>query len=169
VDRLQLAPGRHQVKFVAHQPTGRTGMVVLDVDVPNFSRDPVSLSGIVLATDLALPQTVLKRDEAMLKVLGGAYPTARRSFSQNDRLTVYVESYTTGKARLTETVASIERVGRGGRREPQMTPIITDPQRVAYRRQFSLRDFEPGDYVLTIEARAGKETAAKHVAFRVTQ
>ena len=167
VDRLQLAPGRHQVKFVAHQPGGRTGMVVLDVDVPNFTRAPVSVSGIVLGADLELPQTVLKRDESMMKVMAGAYPTARRSFSVAERLTVYVEAYTTGKTRLAETVASISRVGRPGRREPALTPIITEPQRVAYRRVFPLKDFEPGDYVLTVEARAGKDTAARQVPFTV--
>ncbi|HET9362077.1 MAG TPA: VWA domain-containing protein, partial [Vicinamibacterales bacterium] len=69
VDRLQLAPGRHQVKFVAHQPTGQTGMVLVDVDVPKFSDAPLSMSGVVLASFLELPQTAVKRDDPLLRLL----------------------------------------------------------------------------------------------------
>jgi hypothetical protein len=45
VDWLSLPRGRHQVRFAVHQPNGKTGMVVGDVEVPDFADTPVSMSG----------------------------------------------------------------------------------------------------------------------------
>jgi VWFA-related protein len=167
VDRLQLAPGRHQVKFVAHQPTGQTGMVVVDVDVPKFSDSPLSMSGIVLASFLELPQTALKRDDPVLRILGGAYPTARRSFLRNDRLVVYLEVYTSGRTRLTGTVATIARVNQGRARPLDLPRIIDEPNRAVFRRFVPLREYEAGDHVLTAEATAGRETVSRQVPFTI--
>jgi hypothetical protein len=169
VDRLQLPPGRHQVKFVAHQPTGQTGMVLADVDVPKFSDLPLSMSGVVLASFPELPQTAVKRDDPLLRFLGGAYPTARRSFGRNDRLIAYVEVYTNGKTRLTETVASIARVNQSRTRTLDLPRINNEPQRAVFRRFVPLREYEAGDYVLTVEAKAGRETVSRQVPFTITE
>jgi VWFA-related protein len=169
VDRLQLAPGRHQVKFVAHQPTGQTGMVVVDVDVPKFSDAPLSMSGVVLASFLELPQTAVKRDDPLLRVLGSAYPTAKRSFPRNDRLVVYLEVYTNGKTRLTDTVATIAGVNSRRTRSLDLPRIIDEPQRAAFRRFVPLREYEAGNYVLSIEANAGREKVSRQVPFTIRE
>jgi hypothetical protein len=169
VDRLQLAPGRHQVKFVAHQPTGQTGMVVVDVDVPKFSDAPLSMSGVVLASFLELPQTAVKRDDPLLRVLGSAYPTAKRSFPRNDRLVVYLEVYTNGKTRLTDTVATIVGVNSRRTRSLDLPRIIDEPQRAAFRRFVPLREYEAGNYVLSIEANAGREKVSRQVPFTIRE
>jgi VWFA-related protein len=169
VDRLQLPPGRHQVKFVAHQPSGQTGMVLVDVDVPKFSDSPLSMSGVVLASFLELPQTAVKRDDPVLRILSGAYPTAQRSFLRNDRLIVYLEVYTNGKTRLTDTVATIAGVNRGRTRTLDLPRIVDEPQRAGFRRFVPLRDYEAGDYVLTVEASAGREMVRRQVPFSIRE
>jgi VWFA-related protein len=169
VDRLQLAPGRHQVKFVAHQPAGQTGMVVVDVDVPKFSDSPLSMSGVVLGSFLELPQTAVKRDDPILRILGRAYPTAKRSFSRNDRLVVYLEVYTNGKTRLTDTVATIAGANQRGTRTLDLPRIIAEPQRAGFRRILPLRDYEAGNYVLTVEANAGREKVSRQVPFTIRE
>jgi hypothetical protein len=168
VDRLQLAPGRHQVKFVAHQPNGKTGMVVVDVDVPKFENTPLSMSGLLLASDLALPQTAVKRDDPLLRMLGGAYPTARRSFSRRERLTTYLEVYSNTKERPASVVATLARVGQPTGRGIDLPRIFDEPQRAVYRRFLPLREYEAGDYILTVEAKGPKQAVTRRVLFTIT-
>lgn len=166
VDRLRLAAGRHQVRFVAHQPNGRTGTVIADVDVPKFDA-PVSLSGLVLGTNLALPQTALRHDAEMTRLLAGAYPTAVRRFSRADTLTAYAEVYNNGKVGVDETIVTIAPAAQPRARRLGLATIAFEPRRTGYRTRFPLRDFEAGDYILTFQARAGQQTAARRVLFTV--
>lgn len=168
MDRLVLPAGRHQIRFVAHQPNGRTGMVVADVDVPDFRAAPLSMSGIVLAKAPAIPQAVIRRDDAIQRLLLDAYPTAVRTFSRQELLTTYVEVYTDGRTQVRETVAKITRVGQSRSREVDLIPLAADNQRLAFRHRFVLRDFEPGDYVLTIDSRAGRQSATRSVLLTIT-
>jgi len=43
VDRLDVPPGRHQVRFAVHQPNGKTGSVVADIEVPDYAKTPLTL------------------------------------------------------------------------------------------------------------------------------
>ena len=168
VDRLQLKAGRHQVKFVAHQPTGKTGMVVADVDVPDFTKGAISMSGIVIASPPAAPQAMIRRDATIQRFLGTMHPTAARRFSRRDALTAYVEVYTSTDTKVTQAVAQIARAGQNRPREYPLTPTYSQPGQTVIRRLFPLREFEPGDYILTLEARADKRTASRRVLFTVT-
>jgi len=48
------------------------------------------------------------------------------------------------------------------------TPTRTaEPGRAGYTVRLPLADLPPGDYVLTMEARAGRRTAARQVPFSV--
>jgi hypothetical protein len=49
--RLDLRPGRYQLRIAAHVPAlGTSGSVYYDVDVPDFRGEALSLSGLVLST-----------------------------------------------------------------------------------------------------------------------
>ena len=51
-----LKPGRYQLRFATHNAAlEKSGSVYVDVDVPDFAKEQLSLSGVVLATDPALP------------------------------------------------------------------------------------------------------------------
>ncbi len=167
VDRLQLKAGRHQVKFVAHQPSGKTGMVVADIDVPDFSKGPLSMSGIVIAGVPVAPQAVMRRDATIQRFLQAMHPTAARTFSRRDALTAYVEVYTNGDTKVTQTVAQIARAGQDRPREYPVAPMYSLPGQMVFRRLFPLREFEAGDYILTFEARADKRTASRRVLFTI--
>jgi len=59
VSVFDARPGRYQLR-VASESSGRTGGVVYDLDVPDFNREPVTLSGLALSTArTALAPTVL--------------------------------------------------------------------------------------------------------------
>ncbi len=167
VDRLQLKAGRHQVKFVAHQAGGKTGMVVADVEVPDFSKGPLSMSGIVLATPPPAPQAVFRKDATMQRFLAALYPTSARRFSRRDVVMAYLEVYTNDDTKVSQAVAQITRVGENRPREYPVAAFYPAPGQGVIRRQFPLRDFEAGDYILTVDARADKRTASRRVLFTV--
>jgi len=162
-----LPTGRHQVRFVVNQPNGRTGMVVADVEVPDFAASPVSLSGILLASERTASHHTLKGDEMLQKVLG-AVPTAVRRFSRGDTVTGYVEAYTSGDSTLTGFSGSVTRVGTTRAQPVETRTVLTERGRAAVMTRLRLNALQPGDYVLGYEARAGRRTAIRQVLFTVT-
>ena len=47
---MTCRPDRHQVRFAVHRPNGKTGSVLADVDVPDYAKTPLTLSGVALAS-----------------------------------------------------------------------------------------------------------------------
>jgi hypothetical protein len=165
---LALPPGRHQVRFAVHQPNGKTGMVVGDVDVPDFDRAPMSLSGVVIASQRLNTRPTVKGDETLLKLLG-AHPTVERSFGRRDVLTTYAEVYTTGPERPV-AVATVARANQPTRAALVDTrAVVNDGGRAGFIATMPLERLQPGEYVLTFEARTRRQSATRQVAFSVTE
>ena len=90
VSTLTLQPGTYEIRVAArHEHENVTGSVYAYVDVPDFGRDPVALSGAVLldrrAPSLPLP-------EALAGILDTA-PTTRREFTAADEVAALVRVY----------------------------------------------------------------------------
>jgi hypothetical protein len=81
LEHMTIPPGRHQVRFAVHQSDGKTGMVVADVDVPEFTKEALSMSGLVLSSEQTNKDQTLPGDLAMRMPI---VPTAKRSFSRSD-------------------------------------------------------------------------------------
>ena len=168
VDWLALPPGRHQVRFAVHQPNGKTGMVVGDMDVPNFAASPLSMSGMVFASERLREQQTMKADEPLRKLLGVS-PTAERSFVQGDVLTTYVEVYTNAKTPPPPVIARLARADQLNRAQPvNARPVVAEPGRAGWVTRIPIETLEPGIYVLSLEARAGRRSALRQVPFTVT-
>jgi VWFA-related protein len=168
VDWLSLPKGRHQVRFVAHQPNGKTGMVVVDVEVPDFAGDAVSLSGMILASRRLAEQQTIRADDRWLKFLG-SHPTAVRTFERSDVLTAYVEVYTKEHGRFPEIKATVERAGESDRRRTLETkPIAIEADGLGFTTRLALGDLSPGDYVLTFSAEAESRIVTRRILFTVT-
>ena len=166
VDWMSLPAGRHQVRFVVHQPNGKTGMVVGDVDVPDF-KAPVSMSGVVMASSRLSTQPPLKTDEPLRKLLG-AHPTAERAFARSDMVTAYAELYTNGRPDATS--ATIARATQLNRSRPvDVTLSFLDQSRFGALARIPVRELQVGDYVLTFETRVGRQSARRQVFFSVTE
>ena len=167
LDRLELPPGRHQVRFAVHQPNGKTGSVVADVEVPNFSRNELTMSGIVLTSEGTSAQRTLLSDGRLHAILGGE-PTVRRRFSRSDTITAYAEIY--------QDVGTVERLGliatlttAAGARARSETPrrVIAEAGSTGLTVRFPLAGLGTGDYVLTLEARTAERVAKRQVALAV--
>jgi hypothetical protein len=83
---IAAKPGRHAVRIgVKHVKFGQTGSVYLDVDVPDFAKRPLTVSGLMLEATPAWARTSDDRVRALIPVL----PTTRRQFANSDSVTLF--------------------------------------------------------------------------------
>src|SRR5262245_871462 len=154
VDRLELPPGRHELRLAAHQPTGGTGSVVAQIEVPDFTKEPLMLSGVVLASRNAAAPQLLLSDPKVTKGLR-LDPTAVRRFTRDDELTAFAESYVNGPGsaadvEVTYTISS--EAGVVYHTVPGSKVVNGEAGRAGYNAKLPLSALEPGNYVITARA-----------------
>ncbi len=169
VSRIELKPGRYELRTAVEDTRlGRSGSVYTYVDVPDYQRAAVALSGLLMSVT---PGSVVVPDAA-LEGLVPVVPTTRRQFSASDRVSAFVRLY-----------QGVSRVLMPGY---VVAEILDDHDTSVYRQETRLAsgqfgasravDFSvdvpvdrlaPGQYVLGVEARHGNETARRDVRFTV--
>jgi VWFA-related protein len=171
--KTELKPGRYQLR-VAVGSQQRGGSVLLDLDVPDFSRKELSMSGLVLRRP-DNPQGIFLPEGDPLQALGRRGPTTARAFRTSDIVTAYAEIYADAGARphtidVTSTlrseagdvipVASATMSSEGLKKTGNMLRV--EPQ-------LPLRDLQPGRYVFSLEARSsdGGNPVTRSIPFRV--
>ena len=154
--RLTLEPGRYQVRVGARETVGsRVGTVFYDLLVPDFRREPLMLSGLLITAASAQSAMTAMPDLAAPKGLPGP-AVSRRTFARNDTVTVFAEIYDNSSSkqprRIDTTVALVAEDGQevfraraggdGGWAAQGLTQDIP------------LKEFAPGRYLLRVEATA---------------
>ena len=168
LSRLDLEPGRYQIRLAAHSAmTGKTGSTYLDVEVPEFVRDPMQLSGVVLTVEPAPPAAPTDAAEAFLPVV----PTSRRTFRSTDAALGFVRVYQAADRPPTPVTLSVS-VTDGTDRVVQTSTEALGPERFTTRQadcrfNLPLSTLAPGEYLLTVEAAQGARTVRRHVRFVV--
>jgi len=159
--RTPLAPGRYQLRLGARDPNGnKSGTVFYDVRVPDFTAEPLMMSGLLLSSPGA-PDGLTPQPDPVVERLLGAPATSRRVFTQNETLALMAEIYDNLPAvqpRQFEVTATL--LGENGREvftardsltnEPGTTAHWTT---VSYTKPISLKSVAPGRYLLRVEAR----------------
>ncbi len=98
--RIALAPGRYQLRIgVRESGAGEMGSVFYDLHVPDYRANGLAMSGLLIADDAARRQFTAQLDEALPSGVLPAPATSRRTFSQNDVLSVFAEIYDNGASR----------------------------------------------------------------------
>src|SRR6185503_86740 len=93
LNRIDVPPGRYQLRIAAHDSGGgAVGSIMYDLEVPDFVKAPLSMSGIVLTSPSAALRPTVKADDQLRSVLP-ASPVAVRSFPQNDQVAIFAEVY----------------------------------------------------------------------------
>lgn len=177
--RLEVPPGRYQLRIAAAEANGkRQGVVHYDLEVPDFSAEPLTMSGILVSSSLAgqTPTIAGGGNDDLLKALPGP-PTVSREFRSSEELAILAEVYdnetkTPHRVDITTSLrsddgrevykhadehASSEIGGRGGG--------------YGHTARVPLKGLSPGLYVLKVEARsrlAKGATVSREVQFRVT-
>lgn len=167
LSQLQLRPGRYQLRFAAESAMqGKRGSVYYDIDVPDFSRNGLMISGMVLSAEPNVPSA--PRD-AMAKLIP-VVPTARRQFWPGDRVRAFVRLYQGGKGALQPVLVRTSIRDDSDRnvfdRSETLPPAMFQKGRSAdYLIELPVGSLEIGSYLLTIEANAGGETLERDVRF----
>ena len=166
--RLDPCAGRYEVRVAINSPvTGRTGSAYITAIVPDFSKEPLTLSGVVIArgTGSAAPAGPLA------SVLPIAMTTTRE-FARSDAAVAFVRIYQGGNAAPIPVQVAVRLVNDSDRtvldRTSTLAPAAFAAARSAdYRLDLPLADLEPGRYLLTIEANAGKLSARRDVRLAI--
>src|SRR5262245_59429019 len=89
-----LRPGRYMIRTAATSEGG-SAAVYADVDVPDFAKDPLSASGLILERRPGPPAR-----EKFLSDLVPVVPTTQRRFRASDDVAVFVRIYQGGKGQV---------------------------------------------------------------------
>src|SRR5579864_2553609 len=166
--RLDLPPGRYEIRANAHSKLYDRGASIYgDVEVPDFSKPGVSLSGVVFGMPADGPAGVDQSLATLLPVV----PTTERSFAPGQHVSVFVRVYQGGDQALGPVAVKTEVLdGRNMSRFDTSATLGADrfgASRAAdYRLDLSTVGLQPGPHLLDIRALlAGGNTARRDVPF----
>jgi hypothetical protein len=167
VTRLDLPPGRYEIRLSMQGADGVAGGVAQFLTVPDFETERLSLSGVVLGRPAAR-----QGDHVMSGILPFA-PTTLRTFAAREAVTTLVRVYQGGRSRplpvsIATRIANADDEPVFGRVEDLPSSAFLPFTRTAeYRRALPLADLVSGEYLLTFEASLDGRRAQRHVRFIV--
>jgi hypothetical protein len=169
---MALAPGRYQLRAAGGPTVGKAGSVTYDLEIPNFAKDTLALSGIALTSSTA-EDTVTIWPSA--KPLDGALPspfTAAREFGSDETVTLYAEVYENAPRGPHTVDFKVELRSADGRVVSQYTAErpSTGAGAHGFAAPIRLANADPGPHVLRVEAASNvgaKETVSKEIPISV--
>jgi VWFA-related protein len=174
--RLDLAPGKYQLHVAARASNSRaTGGIRYDLDVPDFTKAPLAMSGIALTSLAAARVPAPKPEQAFIDVVPEV-PSTRREFSANDTLTLFCDVYDTRLSTPHRVAIATTVTGDDGRvafksgDERKSEEIQGKSGGFTHLVKIPLTGFAPGRYVLRVEARTMLEegsVASRELEFTV--
>jgi hypothetical protein len=172
-----LPPGRYQMRIAAGgQQQSKSGSVVYDIDVPDFTKDQLAMSGVAIGSAATARIMTMSQKTAFASSLPGNI-TSTREFAPGDTLGIYAEVYETVKNATSHTVTLTAQlrpeggtVVRAVSDERSSTELQGARGGYGFSAQLPLTDVTPGLYVIHVEARANtgdRPTVSKDVQIRV--
>ncbi len=175
IQSLDLAPGRYNLRVAVREGnTRKAGSVTFDLEVPDFSKTPLSMSDIALTSALSGAAPTVRPKDPLEKLLPGPL-SSYREFATIDEIALFTEIYdNVKKAHKVEITATVK--AEGGqtvfetREEHDSSELAGSAGGYGFQTRIPLKSFAPGLYVLRIDAitRIGdRPTTAKEIVFRV--
>jgi hypothetical protein len=174
--RLELSPGLYHLRIGGRESgSASVGTVMLDVDVPDFGKQSLVMSGLVITSPRASAVPSPRVDEQLKGVLP-APPTTVREFLRDEEIAAFVEVYDnqTRTPHRVEIKTSVLAEGGGvvfsateERRSEELGPSGGGYGHVA---KIPLKGLGAGRYVLRVEARtllSNGGTSMRELEFRV--
>lgn len=175
VTTLDLPPGRYQLRVAAREANnGAVGSVFTDLEVPDFSAQAFSMSGILLSSSGAA-LTPTPRMEESLRTLLPTPPSTTRGFATVESIFGYADVYDSLQPAhavdITTTVTRVDGTKVFSTTEERKSAEFGGGKGGGYGVQFEvpLKDFTPGLYVLRVEAkpRLDKPAVFRELTFAV--
>jgi VWFA-related protein len=160
VSQLDLPPGQYQLRVAVGETGGRNGSVLYDLEVPDFYRAPLTMSGVALTSASArLTPTVLPKNPLADFLPGPAITT--REFAREDELALFAEFYENAAGapphRLDITTTLREEGGRivsQNTDERSSTELQGKQGGYGYTARLPLKALAPGLYVIRVEGKS---------------
>jgi VWFA-related protein len=177
LSRLELPAGHYQLRIAAYDAGGgAAGSVLYDLDVPDFGKDRLAMSGIVLTSAASSALPTPKADPELRMLLPGP-PVAARTFAQSDQVAIFTDVYDNDVTPVhkvditTSLTADAGRVVFKNEEERSTADLGGKPGGFGVGTTLSLADYDPGIYVLKVQARSRLGTdvgASREVQIRIT-
>ena len=160
LSQASLPPGRYQVRVAAGNKTGKAGSVVYDLEVPDFTKEPLMMSGVAMTSASAAQAPTIKPKDPLADFLPGP-PTATREFDKGDLLVLFAEFYENGRgsaAHMLDFKAELR--AEGGRvvqqvsEERSSTELQGKSGGYGFQPRLPLDSVESGLYVIHVEGRS---------------
>ncbi len=158
---VDVEPGQYQVRVFAEVPSrDLSGNVVASVTVPDFEKEDVSLSGLVLEGGPVVPSVPLDAFPAVMPVV----PTTERVFSSGDEVAVFCRVFQ--RDRRPKPIALVTRIVNREGTAVFERPETLAPDRFApggsadHRLALPLGELGPGAYTLSVVATLDADSSA---------
>ena len=165
--RVSLRPGRYNVRVIAERTSdGTAGTVHATVVVPDFAREPLSLSGVAIGRGGGRPIAGRAELDGLLPFA----PTAARTFAPGDRVGALLRVHQGSKRVVAVSMATSTTDAMGGvlKTQSQVIEAAAFENGIAeHRFEMPLAELAPGVYLLRFVATAGTTSAQRDVRFSV--
>jgi len=175
LSEIQLPPGRYQLR-VAGGTNSRAGSVIHDLEIPDFTKEPLMISGVALTSSSAQGAFTVRAVDPLPGILPGPI-SATRDFRPGETLTLYTEIYENLRNPPAHTVSLKVDLRTDDGRVVSTTTEERSSKELAgksggygFIAQVPLDKAEPGIYVIHVEAQANmgtRPTVARDVQIRV--
>ena len=169
VRRLQIPPGKYQIRVGARESGGKVGTVLYDLEAPDFSKGPIVMSGLALSSVSGARVPTASPDPGVneFKDVLPAPPSASREFPRGDTLSVFGEVYdnlgaTPHRVFITTTVRADDGKVVFTTSDERSSDELKGSSGGGYGHtaQIPLAEFAPGRYVIQVEAKPSIGNAA---------
>ena len=152
---------------VAAASEGRSGAVFVDLDVPDFAKDPLSASGLILQRRPVRPS-----HDKFIADLVPLVPTTHRQFLASDEVAVFLRIYQGGKGKIVP-------VRMTARIKNDKTAVASNHEGMLEVENFSehraadfgvavpLDHLPPGQYLLEVDAQSGARHVTRTARFEI--
>jgi hypothetical protein len=176
--QLEVPPGRYQFRIAAAEAGGRTASVIADVEVPDFYKPSLAMSGLALTSAGALDGPTVSPNDPLATFLPAPL-MATREFSASDTLALFAEFYENLPANTPPhkvDVTTIVRADDGrilSRNEEEMDSgsLVRGKGGFGFTTRIQLSALSPGLYVIHVQghSRASKpeEGVGRDIQIRV--
>jgi VWFA-related protein len=164
LSRLDLKPGRYQVRFGAFiNSLQQNGSVYYDLEVPDFDDLPLSMSGIVLAVSPG----VIAAPRDRLKGLVPIVPSAQRDFLRTNKVTAFLQVYQGDRPAKQYADLDVNILDDRGTNVfhslLELPPDRFGPSGAQYQLELPMDRLRPGSYLLSVEASTNDHTVRRDV------
>lgn len=167
LSRIDLKPGRYSLRVAAHNASiDKSGSVFYDVDVPDFRKDGLWLSGVALNVKPGLAAAPRSALVPLLPLV----PTTLREFARDDTVSGFVQVAQGGNkpvvpVRLEIRIVDANGATVHGASDTLETSMLAAGRTAEYQFKVPVDHLNPGAFLLTIQASAAGRTARRDVRF----